>query len=299
MAASPPYITGIVDDGESVQIEMPRLLGSWQRAVVWLAPEGTQVKEGDLIAKLERGDLAEQEEQARVGLEEQELHVASQIAQHKLAVIDAQTELYRAKSQLAIAKLDAEVPIEAVTELDHENAQLAYANAKNRLTRAEASLVASREKLSKYIPVSETQLTNTRISWGHMRDALDAVDIYAERSGIMIYAENPMTGAKIFPGETLTPGTPIATLANQEQLQFVFWVHDIDRIQFQDDMQLIVTPDALPSESVEAKISFIANFAVERESWSSGGYFQLIAKPVEALPNSFLPGMAVVGRLKS
>ena len=298
-SAQPPYITGVVDDNESIPIEMPRLPGNWQRSVVWLAPEGSAVKEGDLIVRLDRGDLVEQEEQARIQLEEQNLSDESQIAEHELAVLDAETELLQAKTQMAIAKIDAEVPIEAITELDWENAQLAYQNAINRVEQAQANLESSRERLERLMPVIDTRQSNGKANWERIRNALDVVDIYASRSGIMIYGENPQTGIKIFPGENLTPGTSIATIANQNQLQFVFWVHDIDRLSFQEDMTLIVTPDAIPTESVEATVQFISNYAIERQTWSSSGYFKLIAKPTQTLPDGYLPGMAVVAEIKS
>ena len=56
-AALPPYLTGVVEDAESQVIEMPRLPGLWQRQIAWLAPEGSTVAQGDVVVRLDPGDL--------------------------------------------------------------------------------------------------------------------------------------------------------------------------------------------------------------------------------------------------
>ena len=114
----------------------------------------------------------------------------------------------------------------------------------------------------------------------------------------MIYGENPMTGQKIFAGETLTPGTVIAAVANRDQLRFVFWVHDADMERLSVGQKLTVLADALPNHVVAARVAWIANYAITRETWSQGGYFKLIADPETYLPGDFLPGMAVFAEVR-
>ena len=98
---------------------------------------------------------------------------------------------------------------------------------------------------------------------------------------------------KIFAGESLMPGHPIVTIASREQLQFVFWVHDADINRLSRGLTLSIVADALPELTVEAEVEWIGNHALTRETWSQGGYFKLIAKPISPVPDDFIPGMAI------
>ena len=107
--AAPPYLTGVVDDADSQVIEMPRLPGMWQRQVAWLAPEGSTVAPGDLVVRLDPGELIAQEEAAQTDLEQRRLQAERRLAETMLAILDAQTAVIEAESAVRLAQIDAEV----------------------------------------------------------------------------------------------------------------------------------------------------------------------------------------------
>ena len=96
--AAPPYLTGVVDDADSQVIEMPRLPGMWQRQVAWLAPEGSTVAPGDLVVRLDPGDLVAQEEAAQQDLEHHRLQAERRLAETMLGILDAETAVVEAES---------------------------------------------------------------------------------------------------------------------------------------------------------------------------------------------------------
>ena len=42
-------------------------------------------------------------------------------------------------------------------------------------------------------------------------------------------------------------------------------------------------------------MSWRSNQAVNKDDWSDGGYFQVLAEPINGLPPSVMPGMSVMG----
>ena len=42
-------------------------------------------------------------------------------------------------------------------------------------------------------------------------------------------------------------------------------------------------------------MSWRSNQAINKEDWSDGGYFQVLAEPVDSMPPSVMPGMSVMG----
>ena len=296
-AAAPPYLTGVIEDGEAQTVEMPRLPGAWQRSIEWMAPEGSAVSVGDVIVRLDPGRLIALEEQATIDLEGRRRENERRQAELDLSIMDAQTAVLRAESAVRLARVDAEVPPTATSRLIHSRAQLTLATAEQALVRAQAELTDKKAENagaqeSMKLAVSRAGLEATR-----MRDALERTRVHATKAGFLIYAEGDFTGRKVFPGDTLPSGSPIAHVASREDLRFRFQVHEADISKLPVGARIIVVADAIPTPSVVATVDWTSNQATEREAWSRGGYFDVTAVPVEGMPNGFMPGMSVMAEL--
>lgn len=291
--ADAPYLTGVIEDDDSQKIEMPSLPFTWMRQVAWLAPEGSFVEVGDVVVRVDPGSLVEEEERLEASYEEQLVASEIQRAESQLAIIDAEMALEVARTTRDLAWLDAQIPATAATQLNYDRAQLALENADNALRLAEETLANARRKFDELAPVLNLRVETAEAWWSRVKTSLSELEIRAERPGVVIYAENEFSGMKVFAGETLQPGDLIVTIATRGQLQFVFWVHDADINQMREGQKLAVIADALPDRIVDAEVDWVANYATDRETWSQGGYFKVVAKPMSNLPESFVPGMAV------
>ncbi len=297
LSASKTLLTGEIEDGDAQSVEMPRLPGSYTRAISWMAPEGATVKPGDLIVQLDPGDLESQLEQAEVRIETEKTNTESQISGHDLRIFDAETSLIRLESSLEVARLGATVPRETVPQLNFERNQLSLANAINALERGIKSLEDAKQAKAEYLPLSERTMQKTARDMETIKSALEQVNFYAEQPGLVIYGVNQSTGLKIFPGESYGSGTTILIVASRELLQFRFWVHETDIRKVQIDDELMVCPDALGKEKIKTKVTWISNQATTRDDWSNAGYFELVAKPMDPVPEGYKPGMSVLGEL--
>ena len=295
--AAPPYLTGIVEDGQAQTVEMPRLPGAWQRSIEWMAPEGSNVSVGDLIVRLDPGQLIAREEQATIDLDRRRQENERRQAELDLAIMDAETAVLRAESAVRLARIDAEVPPTATSRLIHSRAQLTLATAEQALERARAEFADKKAENagaqeSMKLAVARAELEATR-----MRDALARTQVHATKAGFLIYAESEFTGRKTFPGDTLSSGSLIAHVASREDLRFRFRVHEADILKLPVGTRIVVVADAIPTPSIVATVDWTSNQATEREAWSRGGYFDVTAVPVEDMPNVFMPGMSVMAEL--
>ena len=298
VAAAPPYLTGIVDDADSQVIEMPRLPGMWQRQVAWLAPEGSTVVPGDLVVRLDPGDLVAQEEAAQKDLEHHRLQAERRLAETMLGILDAETAVVEAESAVRLAGIDAEIPAHATRQLDYDQDQLDLATAEQALARARAALADKKEQHAEAQPVTEMAIARAEAHAERLRDAITRTEIHADREGLFIHGENPFTGTKIFAGETLPPTIKIAEVASRNALRFRFWVHEADILGVPAKTPIVVTADAIPSLSIAATVDWTSKQATARNEWSQGGYFELLAVPTEAVPPNLVPGMAVMAAVR-
>ena len=289
--AEPPYLTGVVEDGQAQTVEMPRLPGAWQRSIEWMAPEGSTVSVGELIVRLDPGRLIALEEQAIIDLD------GRRQAELDLAIMDAETAVLRAESAVRLARLDAEVPPTATSRLIHSRAQLTLATAEQALERAHAELGDKKAENAGAQASMKLAVARADLEAERMRDALERTRVHATKAGFLIYAESEFTGRKAFPGDTLSSGSPIAHVASREDLRFRFQVHEADILKLPVGARIVVIADAIPTTPVAATVDWTSNQATEREAWSRGGYFDVTAVPVEGMPNSFMPGMSVMAEL--
>ncbi|MEM9529681.1 MAG: HlyD family efflux transporter periplasmic adaptor subunit [Pseudomonadota bacterium] len=295
VALAQPLLTGVVEDVQAQTIEMPSLPGAWQRRIEWMAVEGSQVAVGDVVVRLDPGDLISREEQTRTDLEKTRLSAARRVDEKALEVMDAERAVTEARSQVRLAELDAVIPEETIARLDYERYQLALEIWQRELIRFEAQLLNARQALDDVKAETALEVEQANSRHERIRAALEATQIKASKPGFVLYGSNPFTGRKIFPGETHYGGFEIAQVASREDLQVKFWVHEADIRKLRPGLRLTITADAQGLEPFDAEVSWASSQATERQDWSPGGYFEVIARPVTALPERVMPGMSVKG----
>ncbi|MEL6948733.1 MAG: HlyD family efflux transporter periplasmic adaptor subunit [Pseudomonadota bacterium] len=293
-AEAGPLLTGVIEDVNAQTIEMPSLPGAWQRRIEWMAEEGTRVKAGDLVVKLDPGTLIAEEEQARTDLEKRRFTAARGVDELKLQVLDAEQLLAFETSNVALAELDAIIPEETIPRLDFERYQLALSIYQQSRTRAEQELENRRAALRDEQRQAALEIEQAERTYNRIRDALTATEIRADKAGFMIYAENPFTGRKIYPGDTLYAGLKIASVASRDDLQVRLWIHEADFREVEPGQRLEIAADAQGIETFPATISWRSSQAITREEWSDSGYFEAFAKPGVSLPAAIMPGMSVL-----
>ena len=292
-----PLLTGVVEDVEAQTIEMPSLPGSWQRRIEWMAQEGSQVAVGDVVVRLDPGDLISQEQQNRAELEKRRFEAARRIDELRLQLLEAEAEMDRAASAVRLAELDAVIPASTIPRLDYERYQLTLETANKALVRAQAQVLNKQAELEDVQEETQLEIQQAESAYARIRDALQATEIRAQKAGFVIYGSNPFTGKRIFPGETLFSGFEIASVASREDLQLRFFVHEADILRVAVGQAVRVTADALGGAPFQAQVIWASNQAVEREDWSDGGYFEAVAEPLDGIPGELMPGMSVLGEV--
>ncbi|MEL6448594.1 MAG: hypothetical protein AAFQ62_11655 [Pseudomonadota bacterium] len=293
-AEAGPLLTGVIEDVNAQTIEMPSLPGGWQRRIEWMAEEGSRVDTGDVIVKVDPGTLIAEEEKARTDFEKQQFTAARGIDELKLLVLDAEQLVALAESDVALAELDAIIPADTIPRLDFERYQLTLETAKQTLARARQELTNQRAALTDQERQAALEVEQAKRNYKRISDALVATEIRADKPGFMIYAENPFTGRKIYPGDTLYAGLKIASVASRDDLQVRLWIHEADFLEVQPGQRLEVAADAQGIEPFAATISWRSSQAISREEWSDSGYFEAFAKPRDNLPAAIMPGMSVL-----
>lgn len=295
-ATGEPLLTGVIEDSRAQTVEMPSLPGAWQRRIEWMAPEGSEVVDGDMIVQLDPGELISQEEQTKTDLDKARLTAERRVDELRLEVLDAERAVAEAASSVRLAELDAVIPETTIPKLDYDRYQLTLDTARKALIRAEATLLNKRNELEDVSKETQLDIEQAESTHQFIEAALDATEILAEKSGYVIYGENPFTGKRIYPGETLFAGFKIASVSSREDLQVRFWIHEADILQLQTGQLVEVIADAQSASPFLSRIVWTSRQAIERQDWSDSGYFEALAEPTNGIPDDVMPGMSVMVR---
>jgi HlyD family secretion protein len=220
--------------------------------------EGQWVQPGALVARLDTDDLRQRVnvDRANLGVRESSLALTKAGTRHQevqaaqQAMLQAQADLDQRKLDFARAQqLFAKDAISAqdrdIADTNLKRSQAAFQQAKERYDQA---VEGSRKE---EIAVAEANVKQARESLGLSRITLDNATLLAPTAGVITVRQ-----AEI--GEVVSPGTPVATLADLDHLWLRAYVPETDLGKIRWGQAATIRTDTYPSKTYKGRISFIS-----------------------------------------
>jgi len=202
--------------------------------------EGSQVTEGQVLARLESTDFAAQVERSRA----QTLQAEAQVASAKAAIRRADADVDEAKRQLGVNQRLADEKILPVDTLDAS---------RSRLRVLEAAIGQSYADLAR----AEASLAQSKADFSFARAQLDNTVIRAPFAGVVVkkMAEVGESVAPIPPGVNLsTSSGAIVAMADMATLEVEVDVAEANVARLTSDQPAEVTIEAFPEKRYRAKL---------------------------------------------
>ena len=235
----------------------------WQMKISSLVPEGTVVKEGDVVAELDRSGIAARMTEVSTSLTKAQ-------AQYEQAMLDSTLNLSKAREDIKTMELGLEekrlakeqAVYEAPTvkrqaEIDYEKAQRALEQAKkDYITKTEQAKAKMRE-----VGAERDRFANqVKI----VQDVMQGFTIKAPSSGMVIY-EKEWNGKKRTVGSQIGAWEPtVATLPDLSRMESQTYVNEIDIRKIAIGQKVDVTLDSDPSKKFAGTVSQVANVGEQR-----------------------------------
>lgn len=292
-----PFRVAVTTSGELrakkfVQITAPtnaQQAGAYQMKIQSIVPEGTVVKEGDVVADLDRSSLAS-------ALQDVTLSLQKAQAQFQQAQLDTTLNLSKAREEMRsmelaleekkIAKEQAvyEAPsIQRQTELDFVKATRALAQAKTDYRTKSEQAVAKMSEVQ-----SDRQRFENRLQV--VQEVMNSFTIRAPAGGGMVIYIKEWNGRKKGAGSQITPWDPaVATLPDLTQMESITYVNEIDVRKLAVNQPVSIMLDADPSKKLPGKIVQVANVGEQRPN-SDAKVFE-VRVAVEKSDTTLRPGM--------
>jgi RND family efflux transporter MFP subunit len=266
-----PFVATVTTSGElrakeSVPITAPAAamqVGAWQMRISSLVPEGTVVKQGDVVAEIDRSTLGSRLTDVNLALQKAE-------AQYEQAMLDSTLTLSTAREAIRTQELDLETKRLAKDEAVYEaptvrrQAEIDYERADRALTQARSDLQTRTEQARAKMREMGTEVERQRNLQKQIQDVLAGFTIRAPAPGMVIYVRE-WNGKKRTSGSLVYAYDPsVATLPDLRHMESVTYVNEIDVRRVAVGQPVNLTLDADPTKHLTGEVASVANVGEQR-----------------------------------
>jgi hypothetical protein len=284
--------TGELHARRFVQVQGPtnaQQAQQFQMRIASLVPEGTVVKEGDIVGQLDRSGIASKVQEVALALEKAE-------AQYQQAQLDSTLQLAQAREEIRNLEYGLEERQIAKDQSAYEapsmrrQAEIDLDKARRALDQARANYITKEQQARAKMREVGSDVERQRNLLAIVREVEGAYTIRAPADGMVIYAKE-WNGQKKTAGSQVSPWDPtVATLPDLSQMESVTYVNEIDIRKVAVGQSVEISLVADPGKRLTGTVTQVANVGEQRPN-ADAKVFEVRIE-VQRSDTSILPGMA-------
>jgi multidrug efflux pump subunit AcrA (membrane-fusion protein) len=259
-----------------------------------LIPEGTVVKEGDYVGRLDPSGVNEQIIDAKLNLEaalskytQQELDTTLTLKQERNSIKDLEFNMEETRLELKQSIYEPPATIRKL-EINLEKSE------RDIKEKRENYSIRQRQARAKMVEVG-TEVSKIKKQLKALTDLLASFTIYSDSQGMITYAKN-WRGDKKIVGSTISPWDPtIANLPDLTKMESKTYANEVDIRKIKKDLPVKIGFDAFPDIELDGFVSDVANVG-ENKRGSDIKIFQIQIRLSDTNDN-IRPGMTTSNRI--
>jgi RND family efflux transporter MFP subunit len=263
--------TGELRANKFVQVTGPaqaQTVNVYQTKIASIVAEGTLVKEGDVVAELDRQPAATRMNDVTLNLQKAQAEFTTAMLDSTLNLANAREDVRNAELALEEKKIAKEqAQYEAPTlkrqaEIDYERASRAFEQSKRNLDTKTKQAEAKMSSVGADLARQQNMLKN-------IQDIMTSFTVRAPASGMVIYVRE-WNGKKKGVGSTWSPWEPtVVTLPDLSEMESQTYINEVDVRKLALGQKVQVTLDADPSKKLSGTVTQIANVGEQRPNQDS------------------------------
>ena len=288
----PVLLTGEVEALDSQTIFVPPSNSSPVNLRYFVA-EGTQVKAGDLVLRIESAGAANID-QMKAELAATRARVDQEIANLEVAAVEAEKALVMAKAALDKAKVDAGLPKQQIAGMDYDRYQAELGRATRDLAIKRGSLDNARQAVGRRRQDGELEVKKQQVNLAFQIAQQAQAEVRATRAGVVVHGYSPWNGERLDEGGSSSPGSAAGAVLGDGKVAVTAWMLEADRPYLNEGQLVSLRFDALPGAVLSGKVASITSAPEPRGRWGQGRYFRT---KIDLPDNHSLPlasGMSVL-----
>jgi multidrug efflux pump subunit AcrA (membrane-fusion protein) len=277
--------------GRSAQIVAP--LNVPELRIVWLAPAGQPVREGEPVIRFDPSSAQRQLAEKKAALEEaaaklEQAQADARIAeeQDRLDLATARYEVEKAELEVSKSEIISAMQAEqSRIKLELAREKLRVQEATNRLNAASNQAKVASMGRAQRAAQAEVDVTEYRLSQMELRAPIDGLIVFLEN-----YSQGWMNAKPFKVGDQVWPGAAIAEVPDLLTLEMEGKLEEIDRGRVDARDEVRVRIDALPELHLTARLRAVSPLTQQSFEWPPTKSFRSYA-PIEQPDARLRPGM--------
>jgi len=282
-------------DGELRAVRSRTIYGgsTWEDVkIVFMPPEGTVVKAGDLVLELDStttlNKIKDTEERV-IAAENEIVRVRSQ---HESALRDLEVELSKLWLTYEQAKLKSKVPNEVVSRREFQEAQLALEKAKTEYENHLNKIEQKKKEQAAELQVKIIEKEKLKVQIDRAKSDLDGMKMKAPTDGMVLYNEHYNERRKLQVGDVVWPGWPVVQLPDMTEMEVLAQVNEVDGPKLSIGARAEIKLDSYPDQVISGEIKEISQTAIKANRMAKAKIFRVTISLNQTLMEIMKPGMS-------
>jgi len=286
-------VTGKLVAERAEEFFVPRTR-NWQIQIKWMVEEGTEVKPGDVVIRLDTMTMSTQVEEKERDLENRREQALLKEADKIRRKADLELAIQHAEIALQKVEMDLSLPETVVSEYEFQKLQVEVTKLRSELERARYA----KEKELAIMALDKTsqnlEIQRVEQELAQLKDELEALTLVAQTNGAFLYADHPWQGRKIQVGDTVGATSLVGTIPDISSLRVEAWVNETDILAVREGQHVSLFLDAYPQMSLNGSIVQVNKSAEKKERWGTAQYFSVFIS-LDTLDHEIMkPGMSLL-----
>jgi len=290
--------TGELRASKFVQVTGPaqaQAVNVYQTKISSIVPEGTVVKEGDVIADLDRAPAATRMNDISLSLQKAQAEFTTAQLDSTLNLAQAREDVRTAEylveeKKLAKEQAKFEAPtIKRQAEIDFDKAERALEQSKRNLDTKTKQAVAKMSSVGADLGRQQNQLKN-------IQEVMSSFTIRAPSPGMVIYIREYNGKKKGVGSQWNAWDNAVATLPDLTQMESQTYINEVDVRKIAVGQKVLITLDADPTKKLDGVVTAIANVGEQRPNQDSK-VFEVKVQVTKA-DTTLRPGMTTANAIE-
>lgn len=277
--------------GRSVQITAPMSVQGLQ--IVWLAPAGEAIKEGDPAIRFDPSAVRQQLVEKEAGLRQAQASLEQAHAEARIREEEDRRALSAARYQVERARIEVSKQ-EVVSALQGEESRIDLGIAEEKLRTQQATgdmhAAASKARIASLDRVRRQAESEVNLA----KRRLETMEVKAPLNGVIVFMPNYSQGwmnAKPFKvGDSVWPGSSIAEIPELASIEMKGKLEEIDRGRIAAGMPVRIHLDPMPEKVFQGKLAALSPLTEQSFEWPPTRSFRASARFQDPDPR-LRPGM--------
>jgi HlyD family secretion protein len=251
-----------------------RELNIYQIKIQDLISEGTLVKEGDIVAQLDKSDVMTK-------ITEESLNYERQTSVFRQAQLDTTLTMRNIRDELVNLKYGMEEKKLAMQQSKYEpaaiqrQAEIDYEKAIRTLEQKTDNYKTQRAQSVTKMLIIGSDVSKAKSKLDRLLNIVEKLTIKAPKDGMLIY-EKSWDGKKKTVGSMLNMWeSVVATLPDLREMQSITYINEVDIQKVKLGQKVIITLDAQPGKQLEGNVKSIANMGEQKPN-SDAKVFEVV-----------------------